>query len=133
MAQDGLFFRRVGRIHPKFKTPTFSIFIQALLACILTLTGKFEQLLTFVMFISIVFWIAAAAAVFTLRKKHPDKPRPYRVWGYPYIPVIFITASIGILINTIIEKPVESLAGLAITISGIPVYYLWKKRSGLNK
>lgn len=133
MAQDKLFFRRVGNIHPKFKTPAFSIFIQALLACILTLTGTFEQLLTFVMFISIVFWITAASAVFTLRKKYPDKPRPYRVWGYPYVPVIFITASIGILINTIIEKPVESLAGLAITISGFPVYYLWKNRTISNR
>ncbi len=133
MAQDGLFFRKAGRIHPKFKTPAFSIFIQGLLACILTLTGTFEQLLTFVMFISIVFWIAAATAVFTLRKKYPDKPRPYRVCGYPYIPVIFITTSIGILIITIIEKPVESLAGLAITISGLPVYYLWNKRSAQNK
>lgn len=132
MARDGLFFKRVGKIHPKFKTPSFSIFIQALLACILTLTGTFEQLLTFVMFISIVFWIAAASAVFTLRKKNPDKPRPYRVWGYPSVPAIFIIASFSILINTIIEKPVESLAGLAITISGLPVYYLWKKRSVPN-
>ena len=84
------------------------------------------------MFISIVFWIAAAFAVFTLRKKYPDVSRPYKVWGYPYVPIVFIIASFGILINTIIEKPVESLAGLAITISGLPVYYLWKKRTALN-
>lgn len=129
MARDGLFFKRVGRVHPTFKTPAFSIFIQGLLACILTLTGTFEQLLTFVMFISIVFWIAAAFAVFTFRKKFPDTPRPYKVWGYPYVPILFIIASMGILINTIIEKPVESLAGLLITISGFPVYYIWKKKS----
>lgn len=132
MAQDGLFFKKVGHVHPKYKTPAFSIFIQAFLACILTLTGTFEQLLTFVMFISIVFWIAAAFAVFTLRKRFPDITRPYKVWGYPYVPIIFILASIGILLNTIIEKPVESLAGLALTISGLPVYYLWKRGSSPN-
>lgn len=133
MAKDGLFFKRVGKVHPKYKTPAFSILIQALLACVFTLTGTFEQLLTFVMFISLVFWIAAAFAVFTLRKKFPDIPRPYKVWGYPYVPAIFILASFSILINTIIEKPVESLAGLAITFSGLPVYYLWRKRSSPNK
>ncbi|MEN8154547.1 MAG: amino acid permease [Acidobacteriota bacterium] len=132
MANDGLFFKRVARIHPKYKTPTFSIFIQALLACLLTLTGTFEQLLTFVMFIAIVFWIAAAFAVFTLRKKFPDISRPYKVWGYPYVPVFFILALLVVLGNTIIEKPVESLAGLAITISGLPVYFLWKKRPSSN-
>ncbi len=132
MAKDGLFFKKAGRVHPKYKTPAFSILIQALLACILTLTGTFEQLLTFVMFISIVFWIAAAFAVFTLRKKYPDISRPYKVWGYPYVPIVFIIASFGILINTIIEKPVESLAGLAITISGLPVYYFWKRNITRN-
>ena len=126
MAKDGLFFKKVAKINPKFKTPGFAIFIQAIWASILALSGTFDQLLTFVMFIAIIFWIAAAASVFTLRKKRPDLPRPYKTWGYPAIPIIFIIASSGILLNTLIEKPVESLAGLGITVIGIPIYFFWK-------
>ena len=126
MAKDGLFFKKVAKINPKFKTPGFAIFIQAIWASILALSGTFDQLLTFVMFIAIIFWIAAAASVFTLRKKRPDLPRPYKTWGYPAIPIIFIIASSGILLNTLIEKPVESLAGLDITVIGIPIYFFWK-------
>jgi len=75
-----------------------------------------------------MFYIATVASVFVLRKKHPDLPRPYKTWGYPIIPIIFIIVSFGILLNTLIEKPVESLAGLGFTLIGIPVYYCWKKR-----
>ncbi|MCP5104023.1 MAG: amino acid permease [bacterium] len=127
MAKDGLFFKRVAKIHPKFGTPAFSIVVQAVWASILTLTGTFEQLLTYVMFVAIIFWITAAFSVFTLRKKRPDMPRPYKVWGYPVVPVVFIIASLGILVNTLIETPVEALAGLGITLIGIPVYFYWKK------
>ncbi len=73
-------------------------------------------------------WIAATCSVFTLRKKLPDLPRPYKTWGYPVVPIIFIAASAGILLNTLIEKPVESLAGLALTALGIPVYFYWKRK-----
>jgi len=128
MAKDKLFFQRVAEVHPKFKTPGVAIFIQAIWSCILALSGSFEQLITFAMVVSIMFWIAATAAVFTLRKKYPDLKRPYKTWGYPVIPVIFIIASAGILVNALFEKPVESLAGLGITVIGIPVYYFWKKR-----
>lgn len=129
MAKDKLFFQRVARIHPKFQTPSFAIVVQCAWSCLLALSSTFEQLITFVMVVSIVFWIAATASVFTLRKKCPDLPRPYKTWGYPYIPIIFIIASSGILINAFFEKPVESLGGVVITILGIPVYYYWKKRS----
>jgi APA family basic amino acid/polyamine antiporter len=128
MAKDGLFFRKVAHVHPRFRTPGFSILIQAIWASFLTLLGTFEQLFTFTMFIGIFFWIAATAAVFTLRKKHPDLPRPYKTWGYPVIPAIFIIAATGILLNTLIEKPVEALAGLLLTVLGIPAYYYWKLR-----
>ncbi|MGB2845871.1 MAG: amino acid permease, partial [Candidatus Aminicenantaceae bacterium] len=105
-----------------------SILIQAVWASILTLAGTFEQMFTFAMFIAIVFWIAAAASVFTLRKKFPDLPRPYKTWGYPVVPIIFIIASLGILLNTLIEKPVEALAGIFLTALGIPAYYYWKRK-----
>jgi APA family basic amino acid/polyamine antiporter len=127
MARDGLFFSRATRIHPRFKTPGFAIIIQAVWSSILVLSGSFEQIITFAMFISIVFWIAAVAAVFKLRKKYPSLTRPYKTWGYPVVPLVFILASIGILFNTLIEKPVESLAGIGLAIIGIPVYFIWKK------
>jgi APA family basic amino acid/polyamine antiporter len=128
MAKDDLFFSRVSQVHPRFKTPAFAILIQAIWASVLALSGTFEQIITFVMFVSIIFWIAGTASVFTLRKKQPDLPRPYKTWGYPIMPIVFIVASTGILINTLFEKPVESLAGLGITVLGIPVYYYWKNR-----
>jgi APA family basic amino acid/polyamine antiporter len=129
MAKDGLFFKKVAHVHPRFRTPGFSILIQAIWACIIVFLGTFEQLFTFAMFMAILFWTSATAAVFTLRKKRPDLPRPYKTWGYPVIPAVFILASLGILLNTLIEKPVEAFAGLLLTALGIPVYYYWKKRS----
>ena len=128
MARDRLFFKRVGKVHPKFHTPAFAILIQAFWACILALTGTFEQLFTFAMFVGILFWIAAAAAVFTLRKKFPDLPRPYKTWGYPVVPLIFIITLSGILFNTLLKRPVESLAGLGLTFLGLPVYFIWKSK-----
>jgi APA family basic amino acid/polyamine antiporter len=128
MAKDGLFFRKVAHIHPRFRTPGFSNLIQAIWASLLTLLGTFEQIFTFAMFIAILFWIAATASVFTLRKKRPDLPRPYKTWGYPVVPAVFIIASTGILLNTLVEKPVEALAGLLLTVLGIPAYYYWKLR-----
>jgi len=129
MARDKLFFQKVGEVHPRFKTPSFAILIQAVWACFLALTGTFEQILTYVIFVSVIFWIAAAASVYTLRRKFPDLERPYKTWGYPYTPAVFILVSLGILINTLIESPLESLAGLGFILIGIPVYYYWNKKN----
>ncbi len=128
MARDGLFFKRVGGVHPRYKTPGFSLAIQAIWASLLALTGTFEQLFTFAMFAGILFWVLAAAAIFTLRKKRPGLPRPYKAWGYPVIPMIFILALSGILLNTLIRRPIESLAGVALMVVGIPVFYLWDRK-----
>ncbi|MFC2164387.1 APC family permease [Acidobacteriota bacterium] len=132
MAKDKLFFRRVGNLHPKFQTPAFAILIQALWSCVLALTGTFEQLFTFAMFIGVLFWVIAAAAVFTLRRKNPSLPRPYKTWGYPVVPLIFIIALSGILINALIERPVESMIGLVFTALGIPVFFVWKRKTNLD-
>jgi APA family basic amino acid/polyamine antiporter len=129
MARDGLFFKKVGSVHPRFKTPGFAVLLQTIWASFLALTGTFEQLFTFAMFAGILFWVLAAAAIFTLRKKRPDLPRPYKAWGYPVVPLIFIVALSGILLNTLIRKPVESLAGVALMVAGIPVYFMWKKKN----
>ena len=132
MAKDRLFFRKVARVHPRFRTPGFSILIQGIWASLLTLLGTFEQIFTFAMFIAILFWIAATASVFTLRKKRPDLARPYKTWGYPVVPAIFIIASTGILLNTLLEKPAEALAGLVLTAIGIPAYFYWKRRQKIE-
>ncbi len=128
MAQDGVFFRKVGEVHPRFRTPAFAVLAQAVWAAVLTLTGSYEQLFTYVVFVSLVFWIAATAAVFVLRGKRPDLPRPYRTWGYPWVPAAFIVTTAAILLNTLIARPVESLAGLLITVLGVPVYFYWQER-----
>ncbi len=129
MAKDKLFFRRVARVHPRFHTPGFAILIQALWSALLTLVGTFEQIFTFAMFVSIIFWIAATAAVFKLRKKYPEMPRPYKTWGYPFVPALFILASTGILLNTLVEKPIEAFSGLLFIALGIPVYFYWRSKS----
>jgi basic amino acid/polyamine antiporter, APA family len=129
MAKDRLFFKSISRIHPNFHTPGYAILIQAVWASFLTIMGSFEQIFTFAMFMAIAFWVAAAASVFTLRKKYPNMKRPYKTWGYPIVPILFIAFSIGILINTLIEKPVESFAGIILTLIGIPTYYYWRRKS----
>jgi APA family basic amino acid/polyamine antiporter len=129
MARDGVFFRKVGEVHPRFGTPAFAILAQAVWAGLLALTGSYEQLFTYVVFVSFIFWIAAAAAVFVLRRRQPDLPRPYKTWGYPVVPLVFVVAMGAILVNTLFARPVESLAGLGITLVGIPVYYHWRRRS----
>jgi len=128
MAKDRLFFSSVSKVHPRYHTPGNAILLQAVWAAVLTLTGTFEQLFTFVVFVNLMLWIVAAAAVFTLRKKSPHLPRPYKTWGYPTVPLVFIIATAGIMLNSLVEKPVESLAGLAFTAIGIPIYLYWHKK-----
>ena len=126
MAKDGLFFQKMTTIHPRFKTPSVAIVTQAVWSSFLALSGTLEQLFVYVIFSAVIYWIITVAGVFTLRKKKPDMPRPYKTWGYPVTPVIFILACTGILINTLFESPVESLAGLGITAVGVPVYFYWR-------
>jgi APA family basic amino acid/polyamine antiporter len=134
MAKDGLFFKRVGQIHPRHQTPSYAILFQTIWGSLLALTGTFEQLFTFAMFAGILFWVLAAAAIFTLRRKQPDLPRPYKTWGYPYVPLIFIIVLSGILMNTLIKKPAESLTGLGLVAIGVPVYYMWmRRRDSVNR
>ena len=129
MAKDNLFFRKVSQVHPRFKTPGFSIFVQAVWSSLLVFSGTYEQLFTYVVFAALLFYLWAAASVFTLRRKFPHLERPYKVWGYPVVPALYILASVWILINTLVERPVESLAGMGIVAVGIPVYYYWKRKA----
>ena len=129
MARDGVFFRRAGNIHPRFRTPGFAILIQAMWAAILALTGSVDQLITLIMFVAMIFGIVTASSVFVLRRTKPDMERPYRVWGYPFVPIIFIVSSCCIMLNALYGKPLESLAGLGLLALGLPVYYFWCRRA----
>jgi basic amino acid/polyamine antiporter, APA family len=131
MARDGVFFRSLAAVHPRFKTPGRSLWAQSGWALVLTVSGTYEQLYTYVVFAAIVFHVAAGAAVFVLRRKRPDAPRPYRAWGYPWVPGLFIAATLVLVANTLWEKPVESLWGLGLVALGLPAYAWWRRgRSG---
>ena len=127
MAKDKLFFSKAADVHPKFHTPGNAIMIQGFWASVLALSGTFEELITLVVFVNFMMWIAASSTVFVLRKKQPELERPYKVWGYPYVPAFFIIFSSAIMINTFFESPQQSLMGIGLTLLGIPAYLYWKK------
>ena len=127
MAQDGLFFKHAAEIHPRYHTPAKAIIYQAVWASILTLSGTFEQLITFVVVVNLLLWIAGAAAVFALRKNRPELPKPYKTWGYPWVPALFIIFSIFFVLATLLDGPFEALAGIGLTLLGLPIYFYWDK------
>ncbi len=128
MAQDGLFFRRLTEIHPRFGTPAIAIVTSCAWAALLALTGTFEQLLTHVVFIGWIFYALGAAAVISLRIKRPAAVRPFRVPLYPLTPVIFVLAGAVIVLNTVVTQPRESAIGIAVVLAGAPAYLIWKRR-----
>lgn len=133
MARDGLFFRRAAEVHPRFETPVWALMIQAVWSVLLAVSGSFEQLFTYVIFGAWAFFGLTAFGAIRLRRQRPTLPRPYRMWGYPIMPWLFILASAGIVVNTLFTRPLESLIGLGIMATGIPVYYLFKARDGRNE
>jgi APA family basic amino acid/polyamine antiporter len=131
MAEDGLFFRSLAAIHPRYRTPIRSLWAQSAWAVLLTVSGTYEQLYTYVVFVSVLFHAATAAAVFVLRRRRPDLPRPYRTWGYPVVPALFILACLLLIGNTLSEKPTESLLGLGLVALGLPAFALFRRRPSL--
>ena len=129
MAQDGVFFAALSRVHPRYHTPVNSLLAQGVWAVVLTLSGTYEQLYTYVTFAVVLFHVLMGAAVLVLRQQRPDAPRPYRTWGYPWVPLVFILASLALVVNTLAEKPTESLLGLAIVALGLPAYAAWRARA----
>jgi APA family basic amino acid/polyamine antiporter len=127
MAADGLFFPALAKIDPVRRVPLASLWSQSLWAVLLTLSGTYSQLYTFSVFAGLVFHAAAGAAVFVLRRKAPALPRPYRTWGYPVVPLLFLGAMAVLILNTVFERPVESLAGLALVALGIPAYAAFRR------
>ncbi|MBZ5552540.1 MAG: amino acid permease [Acidobacteriia bacterium] len=126
MARDGVFFSRLGRIHPRYHTPAFALLVQAIYASALTLSGKYNELLDLVMFAVMIFYVMTVAGLFVLRRKQPGLERPYHAIGFPLLPGLYIVLAALISIAILHEKP-YALPGLLITLSGIPFYFLWKR------
>jgi APA family basic amino acid/polyamine antiporter len=126
-ARDGLFFRRFGDVHPRHQTPAFAIAAQAVWAVVLLLSGTYETLADYAMFSLWFFYGLMILGLMVLRRRRPDLPRPYRMWGYPVTPLLFLAVAAWFLINTLITRPAPALAGLAFIVSGVPVYFLWAR------
>jgi len=127
MAKDGLFFQGLTRVHPRFSTPSNAIVLQALWSCVLILTGTFHFLLNYVSVIITVFSGLTVGALLVLRTKRPELKRPYKIWGYPLVPVLFILVILGIALATLKEKPMDALRGLGIVVLGVPAYFFWSR------
>jgi APA family basic amino acid/polyamine antiporter len=127
MARDGLFLASASRVHPRFHTPAAAILAQATWSGVLVLSGNLSQLVNYTGFAVVLFSGIAVAGLFVLRWRHPDEPRPFRSWGYPLAPGVFVLAAAVMLGNELWQRPGPALAGLAIIASGIPVY-LWYTR-----
>jgi APA family basic amino acid/polyamine antiporter len=131
-ARDGLFFKSVGDIHPRFETPHIAIAVQGIWAVVLALSGSYEVLFSYVIFTAWIFYGLTVLAVIVLRHKAPDLARPYKMWGYPVTPLAFAGIAFWFVINTIITTPGSSLIGLSIVAAGIPVYYFWRRSARPN-
>ena len=133
MANDGLFFRKLAEVHPRFGTPAIAIVAGSLWAAILSLAGNFTELLTYVVFCGWIFYGLAAATIFVYRKRLPDAQLPYRVPGYPLTPLLFIIAAIVLVANTLVnnlrEHPKQTMYALGSIVLGFPVYFIWRNRN----
>jgi APA family basic amino acid/polyamine antiporter len=127
MARDGLFFRSVARVDPRRHTPTVSLWAQSGWALLLTASGTYSQLYTYVTFAAVLFHAATASALFVIRRRAP-RPAAYAAWGYPWTTLVFVAASIALVANTLHERPVESLLGLGLVALGLPAYAYWSRR-----
>ncbi|HEU4401607.1 MAG TPA: amino acid permease [Candidatus Polarisedimenticolia bacterium] len=126
MAKDDLFFRQIAEVHPRFRTPARAILWQCVWSSALCLSGTYNQLITFVIFAAVLFYALAGASVIVLRRRHPEWPRPYRTWGYPFTPILYVGVCLIVLANTLVQQPAESGWGLLILVCGLPAYFYWK-------
>lgn len=128
MARDGLFFSAAGRVHPRFKTPALAIVIESAWAVVLAASGSYEQLYTYVVFAAWIFYAACIMGVLVLRRRAPHLARPYRVWGYPILPIAFTVAALVVVGNTLVREPREAIIGLLLILIGVPIYLFWTRR-----
>jgi APA family basic amino acid/polyamine antiporter len=129
MAKDGVFFKSLASVHPKWRTPAACIVAQGIWTVILTISGTYEALYTYVVVILFLFHAATGLAVFVLRARNPEWPRPYRVHGYPFVPLVFVLTSLAFVVNALVERPAESFFGVFILLLGLPAYAYWRRTS----
>jgi APA family basic amino acid/polyamine antiporter len=129
MAKDGLFFRSVARLHPTYKTPAVSLMVQMVWTCVLCISGSYGQLLDYIIFAVLVFYVLTIFGLFVLRRTHPEAERPYKAMGYPILPAIYIVMALFIDVVLLRYKPQFTWPGLFIVLLGIPVYYIWRPRA----
>lgn len=133
MAQDRCFFKSMRYIHPRYRVPTKAIVWQGIWSSLLCLSGTYQDLFEYVVFALVIFWAATGLAVIILRSKRPETPRPYKAWGYPVLPILFVLINLGVFLNTIWAQPRKSLIGLIILVAGIPAFLYWQsKESGTS-
>ncbi len=128
MALDGLFFRKVATLHPRTHPPVFSLGLQCVWAILLTLSGSYSDLLDYVIFAVLLFYILTIAGIFRLRRTRPEAERPYRALGYPLLPAAYMAAAGLIEILLLLYKPSYTWPGLIIVLLGVPVYFVWRKK-----
>jgi APA family basic amino acid/polyamine antiporter len=122
----------MSRIHPRHNTPTASIVTLGVWSMLLVLTGSYEQLFQYSLFSSFIFHVITGLALFHLRRQRPDAPRPYRVAGYPWVPALFVVAMAGLVLNTLYERPVQSLLGVGLVALGVP-FFRWRGAPGVRR
>lgn len=127
MGRDGVFFKSMGHVHPKFRTPDLALIAQGVWSGVLALSGRYDQLYTYVIFVGVLFYTLTVGAVFILRRKQPDTPRPYRCTWYPFAPAAYIVLSLAWAGVVLFQRPTEALAGTLIVLLGIPAYLYFKR------
>ena len=132
MARDGLFFRVAEGIHPRFRTPSGAIVFQAVISCLMVLTGQFEDLFSLFIFAQWIFYALTVASVFGSRHKEPDLARPYRAWGYPVVPGIFVAGGLALTVNLWMQRPGRSSIGLLLILAGLPFYRWWSRSASAD-
>ncbi len=127
MAKDKVFFQGMQHVHPRYRTPTTSLLVQCTWGSILTFTGTFDQLFTYVIFAGWIFYALGAAGIFILRKKFPNPNRAYRTPGYPVVPILFVVVATWFVVNTLVEQTADSMVGLVLLAAGLPFYLYWRR------
>lgn len=131
-ARDGLFFRSMAEVHARYRTPAVAILIQGIWTALLTITGSYETLFTYTLYASWLVHAMAVLALLVLRKKRPHAERPYRMWGYPLAPLLFVAFALWFVINTFVTRPGSSLVGTLIVASGVPAYFFWRRKATMG-
>ena len=128
MARDGVFFSPAAVLSQRTRVPVYALLFQAIWASVLAISGTFDQLSDYVIFASWIFYGLVTSSVFVLRRKMPDAPRPYRTLGYPIVPLVFVVVAAWLVVNTLVNRPVESVAGLVLISLGLPIYFYYRRR-----